>query len=105
MRTYYHVAGPEWVSGQDLICYDELVKLGRPPHWKWGKSPYAAADRDVVCLFGSDFEAESFAAEFGGQILVVDLRRARGLSLVQVEEGYPAVVGRIPAACLRKFEE
>ena len=99
-HIYYHVADASYRDGDDLLCWDALLAAGRAPDWKWGTSPYAAADTDVVCLFREDFEAISWFEEFGGRILEIDLSLAPGLTTVTVEEDYPAVVDRIPAACI-----
>jgi len=97
---YYHVAGPDYRDGDDLLCWDELDAMGQAPSWKWDGEP--ELDTDVVCLFETIEEAREFQAEFqpAGRILAVDLPEdyeAWGIMMTRVSEGYPAVFCRIPA--------
>jgi hypothetical protein len=97
-KTYYHVAPASYRVGDDLWCYDELVAQGYEVAWKW-EDAEEGFDTDVVCLFSSRDDAESFVAEFlsDGQVLTVDLSDAPDVRLTTVAEGFPAAFRRIPA--------
>lgn len=102
---YYHVADAEYRLGDALLCRRELELEGRAPAWKWAEAD-ESFDADVVCLFEHREDAEDFAAEYvpDGKILTIDLPegvREAGLTMVQVAEGYPAIMTRIPAEYIR----
>ena len=97
--TYFHVADRSYKPGEDLFCWDELERLGCAPEWKWEEADIGF-DGDVVCLFESLDEAREFQAAHSpdGIILRVELPEP---APVRVEEGYPAVYGRVPATYIR----
>ena len=110
MARYVHIASKDYQHGQPLRCWNNLLDDGvvSVDDWKWSDADQGT-DGDVVCMF--DLEDEDQArdaawhfAEAGGTILAVDLG-AIGADeaepcLTYVAEGYPAVVGHIPASCL-----
>lgn len=91
----YHVTGRDYAAGTDLLSYDALELDGQAPEWKWEEGQ--DMDTEVVCLFDTLDEAESFRAEYQpeGRILAVNL--PDDMRATTVGEGYTAVYDRIPA--------
>lgn len=101
MKTMYHVASPEYLMGDDLYCASRLMDMGYSIASKWDSGELY--DTDVVCLFESRDAAEDFRAEYQpeGILLAVSIDdEDPEIRLTTVEEGYPAVFGRIPAEYL-----
>lgn len=108
MTTYYHVAGEQYQAGEPLLCWDRLTDLGVAITWKWDEAE-VGFDGDVVCLFVDRAEADEFATEHGGTLLIVTVPDAIDAlydlpwggylqpEMTRVSEGYPAVRDGIPA--------
>lgn len=97
MNIYYHVAPATYQDGDDLLCWDELEARDYDLTWKYKGEP---VDTDVVCLFESEVEARGFIDTFlmDGRLLRVTLpSNADDVRMMRVQEGYPAVLRRIPA--------
>ena len=102
MTIYFHVAPAHYQIGDDLLSFEELEARGYDMVWKYEGEP---VDTDVVCLFESESEARDFIADFlpGGQLLRVTIPAdADDIRMTRVEEGYPAVLRRIPASYIAK---
>lgn len=100
---YFHVADPSYTLGDDLWAREEQESRGIETPWKWVDAE-PGFDRDVICLFRDLAEAHEFIATFlpGGILLGIDIPdeaiEYREIRMTTVDEGYDAVVGRIPAA-------
>lgn len=102
MTTYWHVASSDYRAGDDLLSYDaQYERWGVEPTWKWEGEPI---DTDVICLFETRDEAEDMLAEYGGQLLKVELIEddLLDLRMTRVGEGYPAIQRLIPARCITR---
>lgn len=103
MARYWHIAHPNYTTGDDLTCRNQLAQEGRAPEWAWGDAP-EGFDGDVICLF-PDADTGRQEADWlwyerqDHLLLAVDLDD--DTQLVTVEEGYPAVLGSIPADRIR----
>lgn len=100
---YYHIAPADYVSDWGLLSFDRQEEMGWEPVWKWEEGEYL--DTDVVCLSTTLEDALEFRRYYmpDGRILAVDLptdeyeRKAAGITMVTVSEGYPAVYNKIGA--------
>jgi hypothetical protein len=95
--TYWHIAHPDYQSGDDLLCRSQLAQEGRAPEWAWDEADQGF-DGDVVCLFpdtaGGRTDADWLWSERPNYALLrIDL--PSDIRTIQVEEGYPAVPGCI----------
>ena len=103
---YWHIAHPSYVGG-DLQCRSNLG--ADAPTWAWDEAP-EGFDGDVVCLFVDTPEGRQEADDLWSDrptytLLRVDLPATDAdydwdeapLTVTTVEEGYPAVIGAIPA--------
>lgn len=110
-QVFYHVAGPHYQAGDDLLCWDTLLDAGivTEDDWHWDANDAECGyDGWAICVFADRSEAEAFAAEynFARSILTITVptdydpcdsyfpRHDR------VSEGYRCFVGRIPAEWL-----
>jgi hypothetical protein len=99
MTTYWHIADASY-DGGDLLCRNELADEDRAPEWAWGDDAPEGYDGDVVCLF-TDTEQGRTEADWlwyerkDGVLLRIEV--PKGTRIVSVAEGYPAILGRIPA--------
>lgn len=97
MATYFHVAPAHYQDGDDLLSFEELEARGDTPEWKYEGEP---VDTDVVCLFETEAEARDFIDTFlaDGRLLRVTIPAdADDVRVMRVQEGFPAVLRRIPA--------
>ena len=109
MTTYWHVAPADYETGEDLLCWDEMIDRGwfTTEDWKW---PYAdlGHDGNVVSLYRDLDSARDHRAEYDptGIILRVTIEDAdleasdwasAAVTMTTFEEGFPAVYRRIPA--------
>lgn len=96
MTTYFHIAGPNYRIGDDLLCWDELDAAGEAPEWKWDGEPF---DTDVVCLFETREDAEQAIADglFPADVTLLRVEVPADATVTRVSEGYPAIFNRIPA--------
>ena len=71
----YHVAGPRYEPGDDLLCWDRLTAAGvlSDEDWHWGDDAPLGYDGGVVCVYETLAEAIEHRDELGGTILAIDL--------------------------------
>ena len=102
---YYHVADESYTGG-DLLSYSELVARGIAPSYKWEDF----VDVDVVCMFDNIGDAINFREEWlpSGKILEINIPdndfAGWGLVYAPVDEGYPAIGGRVPEKFIKIVE-
>lgn len=99
MQTYWHIAHPSYTAGADLICRQNQPE---PPEWRWDSAD-EGVDGDVVCLFPDTPRGRTEADWLWYErpdyhLLRVDIPDY--VEMTEVEEGYPAVGGHIPAECI-----
>ena len=107
---FYHVAAADYTQGEDLLCWDEMAARGwvEPSDWKWDAERTIAEDgsvtvepiyldTEVVCMFRSLDEEREFAAEYVAGGLVLSIEVPEDVTIITVDEGYPAILNRIPA--------
>ena len=101
-QTYWHVTGPDYQPGDDLLSWDVMVDRGVAPVWKWDEAD-EGTDGLMVCLFRDDEygrrERDWFVADLdGAQVLRVEIDDddERIIWTRASYEGYPAVVHSIP---------
>jgi hypothetical protein len=100
MTRYWHIAHPAYQTGDDLLCRSQLLQEGRAPEWSWNDAD-EGLDGDVVCLFPDTADGRQQADWLWYErpdhtLLAVDL--PDDAEITHVDEGYPAIVGHIPAA-------
>lgn len=101
-RTYWHIAAATYTNGEALKCWNTLAAEGYAPEWKWGDAP-EGYDGDVICVFpdtpGGRTEADWLWYEHNtSHLLRIDVPAdVHDDVITEVEEGYPAVWGEIPA--------
>lgn len=98
-QTYWHIAHPSYAIGEALECRNRLAEDDRAPEWAWDEAD-EGFDGDVVCMFPDTprgrTEAEWLWADRPDHhLLRIDLGDDHAITTV--EEGYPAVIGEIPA--------
>lgn len=97
--TYWHIAHPTYTGG-DLISRSQLAANGIAPEWAWDEAP-EGFDDSVVCLFPNTprgrTEADWLWYERQDHTLI-RVEVPDETPITQVEEGYPAIEDRIPAA-------
>ena len=114
----YHVAGPRYEAGDDLLCWDRLTatRILADEDWHWDDAP-DGWDGGVVCVYETLAEAVAHRDDLGGVILAIELpdtldalaedpgqyESYAGAGYLRprperVEEGYLAFRGGIPAA-------
>lgn len=91
----YHVS-ETYRLGEDILCRDILAEQGRAPAWRWSEA-LEGYDGDIVSLHESLEDAETWSAEYGGTIYLVDLDQVDQGWIVRNAEGYLAVIGRVPS--------
>jgi hypothetical protein len=100
MTTYWHIAHPSYTSGSDLRCRVELEADGQAPEWMWDDAE-EGLDGGVVCLFPDTprgrTEAEWLWYERRPYVLL-RVEVPADVEVGEVDEGYPCVEGRVPAA-------
>jgi hypothetical protein len=101
-QTYWHVTGPDYQPGDDLMCWDMLVDRGIAPEWKWDEAD-EGTDGHMVCLFADDErgrrERDWLADDIAGaQILRIEIDQDdERIEWTRASyESYAAVVGSIP---------
>lgn len=100
--TYWHVAHPSYQDGDDLLCRNQLAQEGRTPEWSWQEAA-EGFDADVVCLFPDTPRGRAetdWLWDERSDYTLVRVNVPDGVHddlITKVEEGYPAVLGRIPA--------
>lgn len=108
IETYYHVA-PASYRGGDLLSRDELENRGILYMHKWETEEEDYPDGDIVSLHTTLEDAKDYLAEFepNGQILKVDIPEwayHEGLRVLENNEGYPCVLGKIPGEFVIEVE-
>ncbi len=101
MTTYWHIAHPDYTGG-DLLSRANLGDDA--PAWVWDDAP-EGVDADVVCLFPDTPRGRTEADWLWYErrdyhLLRVELPDDQPTEIV--EEGYPAVLGGIPAEYITK---
>lgn len=105
MTTYWHITGPDYTLGSDLLSWDRLVASGVSTEWKWDDAP-EGYDGHLVCMFRDTpqerQERDWFRGEIAGaqvlRITIPDEDVEDGtVTLAEVAEGYIAVLDTIPA--------
>ncbi len=96
-KNFFHIAPSDYRVGTDLICWDRQMANGwvTDADWKWVDAP-VGFDGHVVCLFADEAEARDHLAEVGGQLLRITVDTDEW-AIDYVAEGYPCMVGEIPA--------
>ena len=101
-QTYWHVTGPDYQPGDDLLSWDVMVDRGMAPVWKWDHAD-EGTDGLMVCLFRDDEagrrERDWFADDLdGAQVLRVEIDDddERIVWTRASYEDYVAVVHSIP---------
>ena len=101
--TYWHVTGPDYRDGDDLVCWERLVEDGYVDEaaWKWPDAP-VGWNGHLICLFPDTDEGrrerDEWAAETAGaKVLRIDVDTEDECLVEEDLEGYPAIAQRIPA--------
>lgn len=108
--TYWHIAHPSYRQGEDLVCWDIAIERGwlTEADWKWPDAPIGW-DGHVICLYPDTKEGREQVDWHlhdapDGILLRVEIDDT-DLRMTTVEEGFPAVLGSIPARCITIVEE
>ena len=102
MPTIYHVPGPVYRSGDDLVCWDTLAEAGlvTAEDWQWERDEDGPTyvDTDVVCMYETRDEAVEHIAMFRpGATTILRIDLPDSAHITYVAELFPAVISRIPA--------
>jgi hypothetical protein len=103
MTTYWHIAHESYADGMALVPRDCQDYDGIETPWKWDDAP-EGFDSGVVCLFADTPEGREEAdwlwSDYPGYVLLRVEIDENCYIMRQVEEGYPAVEGRIQGASI-----
>lgn len=96
-RHYYHVLPESYRPGEDILTFDDLERMGRPPVFKW-RTLNSDSETNMVVLFRHHSDAFAYREDHGGTVYVIDLpEEFVGEYVGRNAEKSPAVVDRIPA--------
>lgn len=101
--TAWHVAHPSYRPGDALVARDDQPSEGIETPWKWDDAP-EGFDGDAVALFPDSpvgrRDADWLWSDFPDHVLLrvtVPPEDVREQNMRLLDEGYPSVVGTVPA--------
>ena len=105
----YHVAGPGYEPGDDLLSLAEQVAQGYlseaeaiaqlQARWPEAAADYIMGDGAEIHCHTTRAEADAYALEYGGRVVAIDAETLDVRS--GAEYPHPVVLGRIPAEVIR----